>query len=166
MAAEVTRAFVSCFFVHLAQFLLSTFLGPLFEVLIPVNNPQMLGERENKKKESFLTMTTIVEVVELLLRFIIVGLALWQLVILSKDNYDECLTSDEQLSAENAWMQVLVWAQAAFIIGFCYWPPKSGKDYTVLIVSNLQHSTNSTLMPYISWAVTSTSPTSNGKTAL
>ena len=80
----------------------------------------MLGEND-KKREKMLTITTIIEVVELLLRFVVVFMVLWQLVIINKDEYDACMSSDEELSAETSWMKVLLFSQSAFVVGFIIW---------------------------------------------
>lgn len=51
----------------------------------------------------------------------VVFLVLWQLVMINKDEYDDCMSSDEQLSAETSWMKVLLFAQTVFVVSFIIW---------------------------------------------
>ena len=117
--ADVTytmkRTFQTCFIIHLAQFLQSTFLSRLFTIMPFANGQQRI---EHKLATKLAIVDTVTEQV---LRVALGMMVLWQTSIVFKSDFDPCFEKHPVLQASEHIMVLLLLMQAAFIAVFTLW---------------------------------------------
>ena len=62
----------------------------------------------------------------------VLGLAIWQLLILKHEGFEDCLNDEEELAREARWMALLLSFQMIFIIAFT-WYRLTLQDYLQLL---------------------------------
>merc|ERR1711957_871316 len=110
----MTRAFRVCFFLHMIQFMLSTFLGPFFEILQPF---RLMYENSNGKKSLIVVMMA-----EHFLRGLTLIVIIWQWLLLTMTDNAPCFNnSDNGLELEHRWMWILMGFQLILSVLFTFW---------------------------------------------
>ena len=99
----VTRTFQTCFFIHLAQFLQSTFLSRLFVLMPFTNNPNIAIDHDLAKK-----LAIVDNVTEQVLRVAVGLMIVWQANIVFKSDYDDCFEKHPKLQASEHMMLLLI----------------------------------------------------------
>ena len=112
----VKRTFQTCFLIHTAQFLQSTFLSRLF-VLMPFAS----GSKISIDHKLASKLAIIDSVTEHVLRLAVCLMIIWQSTIVFKPDFDDCFHQDHYLGEAENMMLLLVVLEVLFSAIFFMW---------------------------------------------